>query len=228
MKVWINRIFLVLFSGFIVCAGIIAYADIVTAPFIYSATETPPHAEVALVLGASVSSSGKLSAVMAERADKAVQLYKAKTVEKILVTGDNSTLSYDEVYPVGKYLLIQGVPEEDIFLDYAGFDTYSSMYRAREVFDVTSVVVVSQAFHLRRAVFIARSLGLDATGIDASRGERYVWYTMREIPASIKAVLDLWSKRVPKYLGVQFPVGGDGSTTWVGSSAQMIYFQNQN
>ncbi|MEI6864113.1 MAG: ElyC/SanA/YdcF family protein [Candidatus Adlerbacteria bacterium] len=227
MKVWATRMFLVLFAVFVVCAGIIAYADIATAPFIYSATETPPHAEVALVLGASVSSSGKLSAVMAERADKAVQLYKAKTVEKILVTGDNSTLSYDEVYPVGKYLLIQGVPEEDIFLDYAGFDTYSSMYRAREVFDVTSVVVVSQAFHLRRAVFIARSLGLDATGIDASQGEKYLWYTVREIPASIKAVLDLWSMRVPKYLGAQFPVSGSSSATWLGSSTQMIYFKNE-
>lgn len=205
---------------------VVAYVDITTAPYIYSADATPGKTTVALVPGASVSSNGTLSPVLKERADRAAQLYESGVVSKILVTGDNSTLQYDEVYPVGKYLLALGIPEQHIFLDYAGFDTYSSMYRARDVFGVRDVIIVSQRYHLPRAVYIARALGLDARGIDASQGEQYLAYSLREIPASLKAVFDVLTKRPPEYLGHQFPVSGDGSATWVGS-AQMIYFHNE-
>lgn len=221
---WALLCFLV---GVLICVAIVAYVDISTSRFIYNSTDALPKAEVALVPGASVASNGTLSPVLKERADTAAGLYEAGTVSKILVTGDNSTLQYDEVYPVGKYLQALGIPQKDIFLDYAGFDTYSSMYRARDVFGVTSVLVVSQRYHLPRAVFIARSLGLAAYGVDASSGEKYLAYSLREIPASIKAALDLMFARVPKYLGTTFPVSGDGTATWVGSSTQMIYFQNE-
>src|SRR4051812_40933277 len=96
--------------------------------------ETVPHEQVALVLGASIKTNGELSQVLRERADLAAKLYFAKRVDKILVSGDNSSLQHNEVYPVGKYLQNKGVPVEDIFLDYAGFDTYSSMYRAKHIF----------------------------------------------------------------------------------------------
>ncbi len=223
-KLFRRALLAVLFAA-LLCALIVSYVDISTTRFIYAGTDTTlPKAQVALVPGASVASNGMLSPVLKERADKAAELYESGTVSKILVTGDNSTLNYDEVYPVGKYLLALGIPQKNIFLDYAGFDTYSSMYRAKEVFGVTSVIVVSQRYHLPRAVFIARSLGLDAVGVDASQGEKYLAYSLREIPASIKAVFDLVVARVPKYLGTQFPVGGDGAATWVGSSTEMIYF----
>jgi SanA protein len=204
---------------------LLEYIDISTAAFIYNNLQLPPREEVALVPGASVGSNGTLSAVLKERADKAAELYKDGIVSKILVTGDNSTLQYDEVYPVGKYLLARGISEQDIFLDYAGFDTYSSMYRAKYVFDAGTVLIVSQAYHLPRAVFIARSLGLDAYGVDASHGEKYILYSLREIPAYMKALFDLLVHRVPEYLGGPFPVSGDGRDTWVGST-QMIYFKN--
>ncbi len=216
------------FALFLFCLGcvlVVAYVDISTAHLIYNRTETPPKAHVALVLGASVMSNGTLSAVMKERADRAATLYQSGVVSKILVTGDNSTLQYDEVYPVGKYLRALGVPQDDIFLDYAGFDTYSSMYRARDVFGVTQMLVITQHYHLPRAVFIARSLGLDAYGVDASLGEKYFYNSLREIPASLKAVFDLASQRKPKYLGNQFPVSGSSTTTWLGGETQMIYFK---
>ncbi|MDO8518087.1 MAG: ElyC/SanA/YdcF family protein [bacterium] len=218
-------VFLILVA---LCFALVLYIIVTTHPFMSSA-EAVPQTQAALVLGASVTSAGVLSAVLQERADAAIVLYNAHKVAKILVTGDDSTLVYDEVYPVGKYLAAAGVPKQDIFLDYAGFDTYSSMYRARDVFGVTSLVVITQRFHLPRAVFIARSLGLVAYGVDAGKpGELYFANALREIPASVKALGDLLFARVPKYLGPQFPIGGEGSATWVGSEAELIYFKSGN
>lgn len=201
------------------------YVVVVTAPYIYQPTSAVPNEEVALVLGASIRSNGTLSAVLKERADAAITLYNAHKVSKILVSGDNSTLNYNEVYPVGKYLTSQGVPVADIFLDYAGFDTYSSMYRAKTIFGVRSMVVTSQRFHLPRALFIARTLGIDAVGLDAAAPtDSYFFNALREIPATTKAVFDLLTHRTPYYLGPTFFVTGDGSATWVGPKVETVYF----
>lgn len=197
--------------------------------YIYASAAQVPDAQAALVLGASVSSDGTLSPVLKERADAAVELYLAHKVEKILVTGDDSTLEYNEVYPIGKYLLAAGVPEKDIFLDYAGFDTYSSMYRARDVFDVRSMIITTQRFHLPRAIYLARHLGINAVGFDAAApGEKYLENSLREIPASLKALWDLAVRREPRYLGPQFPITGEGTQTWLGGKVQMIYFKHGN
>jgi len=185
-----------------------------TRPYIYSSVESAPTTEVALILGASVLPNEGLSGVLKERVDKAIELYEAHKVSKILMTGDNSTVSHNEVEPVRRYLLAAGVAPQDIFLDHAGFDTYSSMYRARDVFGVTSVTIVTQPFHLPRSVYIARALGLDAVGVEAGSGEAYLYNTVREAPASIKAGLDLLFYRTPKYLGPEFPITGTGTTTW--------------
>ena len=130
-------------------------------------------------------------------------------MRKILVTGDNGSVAYNEVNPVRRYLLVQGVASEDIFLDHAGFDTYSSMYRARDIFLTDSIVIVTQSFHLPRAIYIARHLGLNAIGFNADKG----WYRLRnynrEILADVKAVADLISRRVPKFLGEQIPITGE-------------------
>jgi SanA protein len=209
----------------VLLANLFVIAD--TNSSIYESATAVPVAPVALVLGASVASNGVLSPVMKERADAALLLYNTHKVSKILVSGDDGTPFYDEVYPVGKYLLGAGVPQSDIFLDYAGFDTYSSMYRAKAVFDVSSMIVVSQRFHLPRALFIAHSLGITATGFDASQpGELYLSNSLREIPAVIKALFDVAIARVPKYLGQTFPVTGSGSATWVGNT-QMVYFSRE-
>ena len=181
--------------------------------YITTTVDSVPRTEVALVLGASVY-RGKPSPVLAERADVAVALYRANKVSKILVTGDNGTLSYDEVTPVRKYLLGAGIPSQDIFLDHAGFDTYSSMYRAREVFLARSLTIVTQDFHLPRALWIARRLGLDAYGIVAAGGENSPSDYIREIPAAIKALLNVLTDRQPKYLGPTIPLSGNGEETW--------------
>jgi SanA protein len=180
--------------------------------YVVNSPEVAPEADVALVLGASVQGKNDLSPILKDRADMAIALYKTHKVSKILVSGDNGALDYDEVTPVRKYLVQEGVAPADIFLDHAGFDTYSSMYRALNVFEVHSMLVVSQPFHLPRAVFIARELGIDAYGVSSGEGDFF--NTMREIPASDKALADIVFERYPKYLGPQEPISGDGQTTW--------------
>lgn len=185
----------------------------VEAPYTYPNVRDVPKADVAVVLGASVY-RGRPSPVLEERANTAVQLYLSGKVRKILVTGDNSALTHDEVTPVRKYLISAGIPGGDIFLDHAGFDTYSSMYRARDIFEAQSAIIVTQDFHLPRALFIARSLGISAYGVGAKgsggAGKDY----LREVPASVKALFDLALHRKPRYLGEKIPLTGDGSTTW--------------
>lgn len=178
----------------------------------YTDINAIPTTDVALVLGASVV-HGKPSPILEARANAAVQLFLAGKVQKILVTGDNSALTHDEVTPVRKYLLDAGIPPTAIFLDHAGFDTYSSMYRARAIFDAASVTVVTQDFHEPRALYLAHALGLRAYGFDAEGSGTMEDY-VREIPASVKALFDLVLHRTPKYLGEQIPLSGDGSTTW--------------
>jgi SanA protein len=220
-----NYTLLTLLAAAGACVCLTLYVVAATYSSIKSAANVP-QTQVAVVLGASVTTTGVLSQVLQERADAALMLYRAHKVEKILVTGDNSTLEHNEVYPVGKYLLAAGVPQRDIFLDYAGFDTYSSMYRARAVFGVQSMTIVSQRFHLPRALFIAHTLGLSAYGVDVSGNETYIINSLREIPATAKAAADLLFGRVPQYLGDTFPITGDGSQTWVGDTPNLLYFKH--
>lgn len=184
-----------------------------TASDTYTELSDVPETEVAVVLGASVV-HGAPSPLLAKRADAAIALYRAGKVGKILVTGDNGALSHDEVSPVRKYLLDAGIPAQDIFLDHAGFDTYSSMYRARDVFEAHSLTITTQDFHIPRSLWIARHLGLKAYGYVAEGGEGTPYGYLREIPASLKALFDLLTRREPKYLGDTIPLSGDGQATW--------------
>jgi len=185
------------------------FINVSTKPYLYTLADAP-SAQTALVLGASVSSDGTLSPVFRARADVAIALYRVGKVSKILVSGDNSTVSHNEVNPTRIYLLENGIPDEDIFLDHAGFDTYSSMYRARDIFGVSSMLVATQSFHLPRALFIARSLGLAAYGVRADTGASEVSSWVRELFANEKAVIEVVFHQQPKYLGDQIPITGDG------------------
>lgn len=171
--------------------------------------ETLQPAQAALVLGASIV-RGEPSPILAERLDTAIALYRAGTVKKILVSGDNGESTYDEVSVMLAYVRAHGVPDKDIFFDRAGFDTYSSMYRARHVFGANHVIIPTQDFHLPRAVFLAQSMGLDAQGVVAGTGGG-MWDYLREVPATVKAVLDVLGGRQPKYLGAPIPLSGRGN-----------------
>lgn len=181
---------------------------------VYSVNESF-SSDVAIILGAKVLSNGSPSTVLADRLDTGIQLYKTGRVKKLLLTGDHGQTNYDEVNNMRRYAVSKGVPEEDIFMDHAGFSTYDSMYRARDIFLVNKAVIVTQDFHLPRSLYIARSLGLDAKGIIADKrkyaGASYL--SFREVFARTKAFLQLSINMKPKYLGPAIPISGDGRAT---------------
>ena len=150
-------------------------------------------ADCALVLGAGVREDGSPTDVLRDRLDEALALYRAGRVRRLLVSGDHRRDSYDEPNAMRRYLEESGVPSSDIFMDHAGVDTYSSVWRAKHVFGAQRIVVVTQRFHLSRAVWCARALGMEAEG---SAADRHVysagtWFQLREIASRTKAVLDI-------------------------------------
>jgi SanA protein len=154
--------------------------------------------------------------MLADRLETAVELYKSGKVDKLLLSGDHGQTTYDEVNAMLAYVRQRGVADEDAFTDHAGFSTYDTMYRARDVFEVRSALVVTQGFHLTRAVYTARVLGIDAVGVAADRrpyaGERQL--IVRDWLARVKAFFQLHVTRPePRYLGPAIPIDGDGRAT---------------
>lgn len=175
------------------------------ALFIYSdLNDLKPH-KVALVLGTSQRKvGGGDNPFFVNRIEAAVKLYQVGKIEKILVSGDNAEVSYNEPKAMQKALLEKGIPQEDIVLDYAGFRTLDSVIRARDVFGQNDMVIVSQEFHVKRAVYIARTLGIDAQGFVAEGvSVKFNLRTqIREVLARTQAWVDVHIlNRQPKFLG---------------------------
>jgi SanA protein len=176
-----------------------------------------PHAQAALVLGAQVLASGRPSDMLFDRVKAAEDLYRAGRVDKLLLSGDHSRVNYDEVGTMRKMMLADGIPAADIFTDHAGFDTWDSAQRAKRVFDVDSAVVVTQGFHMARALYEARHAGLEATGFLADRrnyGRVMPRLEAREALARVKAFGDVLTGASPKFLGAEIPITGDGRKSW--------------
>ncbi|MCK9438783.1 YdcF family protein [Patescibacteria group bacterium] len=174
------------------------------------------HKQAALVLGAKVWNNGNLSDIFRDRVKTAIELYNTGKVDKILVSGDHGQVEYDEVNTAKEYLLENNIKPEDIFLDHAGFDTYDSLYRAKEIFQADSLIVVTQDFHLPRALYIADKLEIDSCGVSADLQRYYGEDTRnrREVLAKVKAWLNITFNSKPKYLGDVIPLSGSGLDTW--------------
>ncbi|MEE6260046.1 SanA/YdcF family protein [Plantactinospora sonchi] len=164
-----------------------------------------PAAPVALVLGAQVQPDGTPSAFLAARLGVARQLVEAGKVQVVLVSGDHRRWDYDEPGAMRRWLVERGVPAGKVVEDHAGFDTYDSCLRARRVFGVERAIVVTQGFHIDRAVTVCRRVGVDAVGVgdeSVRRFERaWAWGGFRERFAAVKAVYDVASGRDPVFLG---------------------------
>jgi SanA protein len=176
-----------------------------------------PHAQAALVLGAQIYRDGRPSIMLRDRVNAAAELYRAGRVDKLLLSGDHSRVDYDEVGTMRGLLLAQGIPGEDIFTDHAGFDTWDSAQRAKRVFDVSSAVVVTQGFHMARALYDARRAGLNATGYVADRrqyGKIMGKLRVREALARVKTMGDVVTGADPHFLGAEIPITGDGRISW--------------
>ena len=220
-KKWFSRkhigfillVFLCIFTFFLAGGRHVSQVGL---KFLYSDVKETPVRQVALVLGARVYSDGRMSDIVLDRVSSALSLYKAGKVEKILVSGDHGQEEYDEVNTMKGYFLRNGVPGEDIFLDHAGFDTYDSVYRAQEIFGVSSVIVVTQRFHLPRAVYIARAKGMDAVGFVADRQEYLAarYNEVREFLARMKSFSDVFFSASPQFLGEKISINGDGRESW--------------
>ena len=165
-----------------------------------------------LVLGCGVRPNGEPSLMLQDRLDTGLMLYEAGAAPKLLMSGDHGTVEYDEVNAMKDYAMAAGVASEDVFMDHAGFSTYESMYRARDVFCTRRVIIVSQKYHLYRAVYDARALGLEAWGV-AAEDIAYLGQTVRDIREILARNKDaLWCllQPEPTFLGEAIPVSGNG------------------
>ena len=168
-----------------------------------------------LVLGCYVNENGEPSAMLSDRLKRGVALYEAGAAPKLLMSGDHGRYTYDEVTAMRQYALDANVPSENVFLDHAGFSTYESVYRARDIFQAKKIIIVSQKYHLHRALHIADALGLEAYGVDTDyRNYTGQFYRdVREILARNKDVVKCIFKVKPTYLGDAIPIFGDGNLT---------------
>lgn len=172
-------------------------------------------ADCALVLGAGLKADGTPNFMLLERLDKGIELYRAGAVKKLLMSGDHGKKYYDEVRAMRMYALEKGVPAEDIFSDHAGFSTYESVYRAQAIFEVEQAIIVSQRYHLYRALYTAEQLGIQACGAPADK-VRYGGQTYRELReflARSKDFVKVHLRMKPTFLGEKIPIGGDGTKT---------------
>lgn len=181
-------------------AGSVLFVRVSAAGHLYAESDVPP-APVALVLGAQVNPDGRPSAFLAGRLDLAKRLFDAGTVRAILVSGDNMAVEYNEPEAMRDYLVAAGVPSSQVVLDYAGFDTYDSCFRAGRIFGVRDLVMVTQDYHLPRAVATCRRLGLEANGVGDTTARRNpeAWRrgAVRDQVACVKTVIDLVIRRTP-------------------------------
>ncbi len=176
-----------------------------------------PHAQTAIVLGALVEPDGDLSRMLEDRVQGGLALWEAGKVDRILVSGDHGDWVYDEPDAMRLELMDAGVPGRAIFTDHAGIDTWASMVRAKEVFGVADAIIVTQGFHMPRALYLAEAAGLEANGLIASRPQGYGskgrQSVIREFGSRIKAFADT-TLDTDVLLGPEIPIEGDGRASW--------------
>lgn len=200
--------------GIIIVLGINLFVKNSVKDKIVDENSLDKNYDAILVLGAGLR-NGKPSPVLKDRLDMAYKLYEDGYSKKIIVSGDHGKKYYDEVNVMKNYLLDKGVDSNNIFMDHAGFSTYDSVYRAKEIFLANKIIIVTQQFHLYRSLYIAKQLKLDAVGVSATLRDYSgsVKFEIREILARDKDFVKSIFKPEPKYLGDTISVFGDGNAT---------------
>lgn len=168
---------------------------------VFANIENVKNKDFAIVLGAAIKNNHQPGNYLKYRLEDVLALHRTGKIKKILISGDNGEDDYDEISVMNNYLVENGVPQDIIFGDYAGFDTYSTMERADKIFDIKSAIIVSQGFHLPRAIYIAREKGIDATGYATKQSFGKRRYFIREHFATIKSFFDCIINRKSKYYG---------------------------
>lgn len=203
---------LILFLG-IVSGLLLSMPRLLTALYAYPRqfrVENAPSKPVAIVFGAGLWRDGSPTPVLRDRVATAADLYFAGKVEKLLMSGDNRTIFYNEPGAMKQYALSLGVAEEDIVLDYAGWRTYDTCYRAKHIFGISSAIVVTQNFHLARAIYVCNALGVSAAGVPSDlreyRQRSLFYWNAREIPATLVALWEVHFSRPLPVLGNPEPI----------------------
>lgn len=168
-----------------------------------------------IVLGAGVRPDNTVSDILRDRLETGIAVYEKGAAPKILMSGDHGRINYDEVNVMKDYAVDRGIDSENIFMDHAGFSTYETMYRARDVFMVKKAIIITQKYHMYRALYIADKMGIDAVGVNSDlhtyRGQFYM--EAREVLARVKDFMTVIFNPKPKYLGEAIPVSGNGNVT---------------
>ncbi len=203
--------------GFTLLLGINSYTKFSVKERILSieAARKLKDVDCILVLGCGVWKGGIPTPMLRDRLERGIELYENGLSGKLLMSGDHGRKDYDEVNVMKSYAIEAGIPSEDIFMDHAGFSTYESIYRAKEIFKANKVIIVTQGYHIYRALNISRGLGLEAYGVCSDQqiyaGQKY--REAREVLARVKDFFTLLFKPEPTYLGEVIPISGDGNLT---------------
>ena len=216
-KRFITFLICLIFIGAIGVFSVNAYVNSVGKRSIITPEQAQQLSDVdcIIVLGCFVETDGTPCPLLEDRLTRGIELYKNGAAPKIIMSGDHGTVEYDEVNAMKQYAINAGIPSEDVFMDHAGFSTYESIYRAKEVFAADKIIIVTQEYHLTRALYIADKLGVEAYGV-ASDYHVFSDQTsreMREILARSKDFAKAIFKPEPTYLGEVIPISGSGDAT---------------
>ena len=216
LKTMIKCSFFILLIFFIILIAINTYVKNSAEDRIISSDEAVNlNADCIIVLGAGVRADGTPSPMLKDRLLEGIALYDMGAYDKLLMSGDNTRKGYDEVNTMKQYAIDKGIASKDIFMDHAGISTYDSIYRAKEIFQAEKIIIVSQKYHLYRALYISDSLGVDAYGVSADpviyAGQEF--REIREIVARTKDFVKCIIKPPASILGDVIPVSGDGNVT---------------
>ncbi|MCZ4243253.1 SanA/YdcF family protein [Pedobacter punctiformis] len=214
IKKLIKPLILVAIAGIVFVVTVNYYVKSKTNPSIYSNEKELPKSNVAIIFGAGINNN-KPGKYLQDRLDAGIKLYKENKVQKLLLSGDNGNDEHDELTVMKTYCYEHGVDTTKIYVDYAGFDSYSTMYRAKNLFKVDTAILVSQKYHLNRAVYIGDQLGIKSYGFVANRGiyGGYNYVRFREYFAIAKSALDVARNRNPHFMGAIIDINGPSNYT---------------
>lgn len=209
MKKYFRIFFYLVIIGLIAIVSINYYVKSSTKNKIYYSVKKFPKNDVGIIFGAGINGN-QPSKYLKDRLDAGILLYKMKRINKILLSGDNGRDEYDELTVMKNYCFNHGVDTAKIFVDYAGFDTYSTMYRAKHIFKIKKATLISQEYHLNRAIYIGNKLGVKSVGYSANNGEYlgYKYVTFREYGSIFKSFFDVLRNREPRFLGNEINING--------------------
>lgn len=200
--------------GLIIVLGINLAVKHQTDPSIYFNVQNAPKIRVAIIFGAGINNN-KPSKYLKDRLDAGIELYNNQKIDKILLSGDNGSDAHDELTVMKLYCYEHGVDTNKIYLDYAGFDSYSTLYRSKFIFKIDTAILVSQKYHLNRCINIGNKLGIKSYGFAADRGiyQGFKYASFREYLAIVKSTVDLIIDRKPHFLGKTVDINGPSNYT---------------